>query len=55
MTNDELDKAIDTAAKHACTAYGNAERGTVMLKQLQALLEIQLKRAKEEEKHETKS
>lgn len=46
MTNEELDKAIDTAARHSGTSYGYGECGEMMLAQLKALLAIQLERAK---------
>jgi len=45
MTNAELDKAIDTAARHSGISYGHEPCGKLMLNQLQKLLDLQLKRA----------
>lgn len=47
MTNDELDKAINTAARHSGDSYGHAKTGELMLKHLEALLAIQYARAGE--------
>ena len=45
MTNEELDNAINTAARHSGTSYGHDECGQMMLKHLQKLLAIQYVRA----------
>ena len=45
MTNEELDKAIDTAARHSGTSYGHEPCGRLMLDYLQKLLAIQYARA----------
>ena len=45
MTNEELDKAIDTAARHSGTSYGHEPCGRLMLDHLQKLLAIQYARA----------
>jgi len=46
MTNDELDKAIDTAARHSGTCYGHEACGHLMIDHLQKLIDLQLRRAK---------
>ena len=45
MTNAELDKAIDTAARHSGTSYGHEPCGRLMLDHLKKLLALQLRRA----------
>ncbi len=50
MTNEQLDKAIDTACKHGNTSYGHAEVGNLMLAHLKKLLEEQQRRLGEEVK-----
>ena len=49
MTNEQLDKAIETAARFSSSSYGDNERAEMMRKHLKQLLEIQLKRANEVE------
>lgn len=41
MSNEELDRAIDTAARYSGTSYGTERRSQIMLDHLQKLLEIQ--------------
>jgi hypothetical protein len=48
MSNDELDKAIDTAAKHTSTSYGHEACGKLMIDHLKKLLALQLQRAEQE-------
>ena len=48
MTNEELDKAIDTAAKHSGRSYGHDDCGKLVLAHLKELLAIQLARAASE-------
>ena len=48
MTNDELDKAIDTACRHCSTYYGRNEVGQLMLDHLKKLLAEQERRLSEE-------
>ncbi len=45
MTNAELDKAIDTAARHSGTRYGHEPCGRLMIDHLRKLLDLQLRRA----------
>jgi hypothetical protein len=45
MTNAELDKAIDTTARHSGTSYGHEPCGKLMLDHLRKLLDLQLRRA----------
>jgi hypothetical protein len=45
MTNEELDKAIDTAARHSGTSYGHESCGRLMLDHMKKLLDLQLRRA----------
>ena len=49
MTNDELNTAIDTTARHSSESYGHYEVAKLMLKHLSELLAIQLVRAKQRE------
>lgn len=49
MTNDELNTAIDTAARHSSESYGHYEVALLMQKHLRELLALQLERAKQKE------
>jgi len=49
VTNEELDKAIDTACRHCSTYYGRGEVGETMLAHLKKLL-AELERRLNEEK-----
>lgn len=46
MTNEELNNAIDTAARYSTIGYGRQECGHMMIKHLRRLLEIQYERAR---------
>lgn len=46
MTNEELNNAIDTAARYSTLGYGRQECGQMMLKHLRQLLAIQYERAR---------
>lgn len=46
MTNEELNNAIDTAARYSTIGYGRQECGQMMLKHLRQLLAIQYERAR---------
>ena len=48
MTNDELDKAIDTACRHCVTTYGRGETEEIMMTHLKKLLAEQERRLDEE-------
>jgi hypothetical protein len=49
MTNEELDKAINTACRHGSQHYGHQEVGEVMLAHLKKLLAEQERRLTEKE------
>lgn len=49
MTNEELDKAIDTAAKHSSYRFNDGDLFKMMRDHLAQLLAIQLERAKKEQ------
>ena len=52
MTNDELDKAIDTACRHCHAHYGRGETEHIMMVHLKKLLAEQERRLDEEKQKE---